>query len=144
MKSQYSIYRQLYLREWQVWQAWPGRIAKERTYMDIDIDPHYQGQQGFVNLIDDIGPRPGNDYELARIDKFGGYEPGNLAWRRRADHSDQRRHRQSPDEITKYRLFAEKNGISYCTFWSRVRRGWNLHDAATLKPENIPYKSRLV
>lgn len=143
MKSQYSLYRQLYLREWQVWMAWAGRIKKERTYMDIEIDEHYQGHQGFVNLIDDIGPRPSPKHELTRINKFDGYAPGNLEWKKRIDHSKQRRVRQDPDEFTRHKLLAEESGIDYPTFWGRVKRGWNLLDAATMPPENKPYKSRL-
>lgn len=144
MKSQYSLYRQLYLREWQVWQAWPGRIAKENTYMDIEIDPHYQGHQGFINLIDDIGPRPSPKHELIRLDKWRGYEPGNLAWEKRINHSKQRRLRIKPDDFTAHRMLAEDSGIDYSTYYARVKRGWSLLDAATMKPENKPYKSRLV
>jgi hypothetical protein len=144
MKSQYSVYRQLYLREWQVWNQWPARIAKESTYMDIEIDPHYSGPNGFVNFIDDMGPRPSPRHELQRLDKFEGYKPGNLIWRERRKQVFERRKHQSPDEFTKYRLMAEKNGILYATYWNRVKRGWSYADAATLEPKNAPYKSRLV
>lgn len=111
--------------------------------MDIEIDPHYQGHQGFCNLIDDIGPRPSSKHELTRINKFDGYAPGNLEWKKRQDHSKQRRVRQDPDEFTRHKLLAEESGIDYPTFWGRVKRGWNLLDAATMPPENKPYKSRL-
>lgn len=144
MKSQYSLYRQKYLREWQLWNVWGHRIAKERTYMDIEIHPHYQGQDGFVNLINDIGPRPSPTHELIRINKWFGYEPGNLDWKKRIDHSKQRRIRTNPDAYTKHKILAETNGVPYATYYSRVQRGWDLIDAATMPPENKPYKTRLV
>lgn len=112
--------------------------------MDIEIDEHYRGHQGFINLIDDIGPRPSPKHELTRINKFDGYAPGNLAWKKRIEHSNQRRVRQDPDEYTRHKMLAEDSGIPYATYYNRVLRGWNLLDAATLPPENKPYKSRLV
>lgn len=142
MDSLYTEYRKRYDAEWRVWYIWKERIKKEETYMDIEIDPHYQGAQGFINFIDDMGPRPSPKHELQRLDKFRGYEPGNLIWRERIKRITRRT--QKPNDYDKYKNLAKENNIAYATFHSRMRRGWNIKDAATMVATNKPYKCRLV
>lgn len=142
MISQYTHYRKLYQSEWRLWYIWKARIAKEQNYMDVEIHPYYQGEQGFINFVDDMGPRPSSKHELQRIDKWRGYEPGNLVWKERTVRITRRS--QKPDAYDEYLQIARQNNIDYATFHSRVKRGWNIKDAATMPAVNLPYKSRLV
>lgn len=145
MKSnnkKYSLYRKLYGSEWRLWNLWGKK--KDPCYVDVDVHPRYQEEQGFINLIDDIGGRPSADHDLCRFNKFGDYEPGNIGWKTKKSHFQNTRRLTQPDEYTQYLKLAEANGIEYHTFYSRVKRGWNMSDAATLKAQNLRYKNRLV
>ncbi len=37
-------------------------------------------KSSFVTFINDVGPRPSDEYEIERVDVNGNYEPGNVIW----------------------------------------------------------------
>lgn len=46
----------------------------------IEVCDRWQGKYGFINLLEDIGPKPDKGYSISRIDNDGNYEPGNVEW----------------------------------------------------------------
>ena len=110
--------------------------AKRRCTNPNAKNFHHYGGRGIKFLFDDfeeflshIGPRPGKEYSLDRINNEGNYEPGNVRW---ATLKIQNRNTRSNRLIT-YRNktlcvagWAEKLGLNHDTIRKRLRYGWSV------------------
>lgn len=144
--SNYTQLRKDYLPEWRIWYEFVYRCENntQNCYVEVEVCDDWKGEQGFVNFMDDMGPRPGSNYYISRKNKLGDWEPSNVAWVKGKEQAQEGAYRSYfDDDFYKYRKLAKENGIRYLTFYGRVKRGWNLADAATLPPSQIKYKSRI-
>jgi hypothetical protein len=64
----------------------------------ITVCERWLGENGFVNFLSDMGPRPA-DTSLDRINVMGNYEPGNCRWADSATQHANRRCMMSPEEL---------------------------------------------
>jgi hypothetical protein len=127
--------------EYKVWQ---GMIR--RCYETKHMNFKYYGVRGitvcdrwrnsFASFYEDVGPRPSQKHEIERIDNNGNYTPGNVRW---ATHREQcintRRNRFI--ELNGERLcvtdWAKKAGIAPSALRWRLRKGWSIGDALSIK-----------
>lgn len=65
---------------------------------------------------EDVGSRPGNDYQLDRIDNEGNYEPGNTQWVLAVDNSAYNKRRIRKDN---------NSGVSGVT-WDKQQERWRV------------------
>jgi hypothetical protein len=90
--------------------------------------------RGFANFIADMGPRPGPEYSVDRIDPDGPYSEWNTRW---ADHRTQALNRLCTHWVTFkgktlcLRDFAKEVGIPEGTLRGRLKRGWSVERALT-------------
>lgn len=97
---------------------------------------HHYGGRGIKFLFDDfeeflahIGPRPGKEYSLDRIDNSGNYEYGNVRW---ATQKDQCRNTRSNRYLTYQNEtlcvtgWTERLGFNRDTIRSRLKYGWSV------------------
>ncbi len=57
--------------------VWRRMVAKGST--KGMVCERWLGEEGYTNFLADMGPRPVGGY-LERVDKGGGYGPGNCRW----------------------------------------------------------------
>jgi hypothetical protein len=56
----------------------------------ITVCERWQGSDGFMNFLADMGERPEGDYQLDRENPLGNYEPSNCRWLTRAENNARR------------------------------------------------------
>jgi hypothetical protein len=71
--------------EYNVWGAMIGRCHNQNDsgfehYGGRGIEVCKRWRESFVNFYQDMGPRPGSDLEIDRINNDGNYEPSNCRW----------------------------------------------------------------
>ncbi len=99
---------------------------------------HYGGRgikflfDGFEEFLAEVGPRPGKEYSLDRINNEGNYEHGNVRW---ATQKNQNRNKRTNRYLTYQNetlclvSWAEKLGLNHEAIRSRLRSGWSVEKA---------------
>lgn len=95
----------------------------------------------FADFLADMGKRPSLKHSLDRYpNKDGNYEPGNVRW---ATASQQARNTRA-NRIIKFNgasmcavEWSEIIGIPASTICLRLRRGWSIENALTVRPEDV-------
>jgi hypothetical protein len=110
--------------------------AKQRCTNPNAINFHHYGERGIKFLLDNfeeflahIGPKPGKEYSLDRIDNSGNYEYGNVRW---ATQKNQCRNKRNNRYLTYQNEtlcvtdWAERLGLNRTTIRKRLRFGWSV------------------
>jgi len=127
--------------EYAVWAAMLMRCynSKDRRYVDyggrgIVVCDSWQGNDGFLSFITDMGQRPGRNYQLDRIDNNGPYDRNNCRWATRREQQCNRR----TNVLLTYKgrmqciaAWAEELNMLYSTLYYRMKRGWSVKRALT-------------
>jgi hypothetical protein len=89
----------------------------------------------FENFLKDMGERP-DGLTLERIDPNGDYCPSNCRWASWEEQENNRRNNLvlSYNDVTlTVAQWNRKTGIPYCVIRFRIKHGWSVKDALTMK-----------
>lgn len=129
-------------RENGVWRAMIHRChdPKNKQYGDygargITVCDRWQGDNGYINFLADMGKRPSGKHTLDRKRNNEGYSPGNCRW---IEMKDQQRNRRN-NVVIEYcgqkkciSEWAEEFGIPYDRLTQRIKKlGWSAEKALT-------------
>jgi len=134
-KSNYPYYSELrkeHLAEWRIWYKMIYSCREDQKYyVETQVCDDWQGEEGFIQWLDDLGPRPSDDHVLNRINKLGNYEKGNVEWALKPKCYETLRL-----DHTAYGAglkTAKQNGIPGEMYRRRVKEfGWSIKDASTI------------
>ena len=91
-------------------------------------------RKSFIAFYKDVGPRPGPQFTLGRIDNDKGYKPSNVEWQTWQQQQVNRRDSRNltfRGETMNAKAWAEKLGIGYRMLMHRLKRGWSVASALT-------------
>ena len=105
------------LKEYRIWKAMKARCyapslanSNRQYYQQDGIHVCDRWRNSYENFIADMGPIPGDDYSIERIDIYGDYCPENCKW---IPMSSQQKNRRNS------RLFTIGNKTMCLKDWAR-------------------------
>jgi len=104
----------------------------------IRVCDRWQGENGFVYFLEDMGRKPSPAHSIDRIDVDGDYCPENCRW---ATAREQESNKRNSVYITAFGKtlwlpdWAAETGISTDTIRYRIKQGWNPEVALTKMPK---------
>lgn len=117
------------LKEYRIWRGMKSRCYSpsqtKGNYKKNHINVCDRWRYSFANFMEDMGPMPGSDYSIERIDVTGDYEPSNCKW---IPQRDQPKNRGNcilvtvNDQTMCLKDYARFIGVKYSTIYSRYRR----------------------
>jgi len=96
-------------------------------------------------FIKDMGPRPGPQYSLDRIDNNKGYTPGNMRWALSKNQANNRRNNRLIEyhgKLKSIQNHCDEHGVGRGAFQSRILNGWSVDKALSTPVKK--YKQRAV
>lgn len=134
MGNQYGITHGMH--KTSTYRIWHGMIARCR-YPSMQSYPRYggrgitvcdrwQGENGFINFLADMGERPG-DLTLDRVDNDGNYTPENCRWATRSEQQRNKTPAKQHEVCKRGHIFADvgvyvsKSGARQCKQCAKER-----------------------
>jgi len=138
MNSVYSDMRKEYLDEWRLWYRMHYVCEhNHHYYVETSVCEEWQGEQGFINWFDHVGPRPGPEYVFDRINKLDDYRPGNVEWTLKSVSGRRQRRHLDKNEMSYWVEKGRQNGIKGDTVRRRINEyHWTPEEASTVKPQS--------
>ena len=126
-----------YTPEYIVWAGMNARCrdinnTKYQNYGGRGITVCERWRTSFAAFLEDMGTRPSPHHTIERLDNNVGYEPSNCCWKtwkEQARNTKRTRLVTFHEETMCLKDWAEKQGMSYTTLFTRLTRGWSIEDA---------------
>ena len=143
--------RQAIPTEYGIWQGIKSRCRLKTNhayarYGGRGIDVCDEWFDSYLEFLRDMGPRPSLKHSVDRIDNHKGYSKENCRW---ATRKEQGRNKCNNRILTHngktqpLSVWVEETGLTDGTIDSRIRRGWTVDEALTVK-SNLVGASRSV
>jgi len=129
------------------YMAWTNMLARCSNparndyyrYGGVGVTVCQEWRASFLAFYQHIGPRPGPDYSVDRIDVLRGYEPGNVRWATRTEQQNNKRNNRRVIYRGKEMTAAEAckaagNLVQRETVICRLNNGWTVEEAVETPP----------
>jgi hypothetical protein len=100
----------------------------------IYVCERWSGRDGFINFVNDMGPRPSPQHSVERKENNGPYSPENCFWATRKQQGRNKRNNRLltvGTETMPLSAWAERTGLSRSVIKARLRLGWSHERALT-------------
>jgi hypothetical protein len=145
ISNKYGNLRVAHFHEYGIWSTMLRRCQKpvgkarfgKNWYDGIIVCERWHS---FENFLEDMGPRPGSNYSIDRIDPTGNYEPGNCRW---ATRSEQARNKRNNRLITYngrtqcLKDWSDELSIPQSTILKRLGKGYSIDKVLSSERHNI-------
>lgn len=125
--------------EFNIWSMIKNRCTnpncnRHQFYKDkgVKVCERWLGAEGFQHFIEDMGPRPGPNYSIDRIDNDGDYCKENCRWATKKEQSNNQSRNlllEYKGKITTLALWCDELGLDYKRTWKRLQLGWSVSRA---------------
>jgi hypothetical protein len=128
--------------EYRTWQSMLNRcynknVEHYESYGGRGIAVCDEWRNSFSAFLSDMGIRPSPNHSIERKNNDLGYSPDNCYW---ATKTEQQRNRRNV-QIIEYngvslpvKVWAKQLGIAHATLRQRLKYGWSIELALTMKP----------
>lgn len=129
-------------REYKIWSGMRRRCVDPRYpgylhYGARGITVCQRWDEAFENFYADLGPCPGPEYSLDRIDPTDDYCPENCRWATREEQENNKIDTvfyEMHGEVLSLKQWAQRLGMAPNSLLHRIRVGWPLEEALTTPP----------
>lgn len=125
-----------------IWDGMKGRCytKSNKNYKNygasgITVCDRWLGKNGYENFCKDMGPRPGKEYSIDRIDGNKGYSPDNCRWATAKEQVLNQKNTiwvKYKGEIMCLYDLSKKLKMSNATLWWRYRNNKEIHPGAVV------------
>lgn len=99
----------------------------------IKVCDRWSGEDGYINFLADMGPKPSPSYSIDRIDNDGSYSPENCRWATKKEQTRNRRVSRKVEyknQVVTLGEIADETGIPYAILKNRIfRYQWSIERA---------------
>lgn len=103
----------------------------------IKVCERWKGKNGFANFIKDMGPRPGPEYSIDRINNNDDYKPSNCKWSTRIEQANNKSINiviSYQGETKTLKEWSRVLGFDYKNVWERIKSlGWSFEKAIKME-----------
>jgi len=137
--------------EYRAWSSMHTRCYNQK----VKSYPHYGGRGievcsrwkaengGYLNFLEDMGPRPSPKHSVDRIDVNGDYCPENCRWataKEQANNKRCNRHITAFGETKTISEWSRVYGVGITTINHRINKGWTHEQAVSQRPKGSTCK----
>lgn len=129
-----------HMPEYNIWRGMMDRCYNQKNanyfrYGGRGIVMSNEWRENFEAFYKDMGPRPGPEYSIERIENDKGYYKGNCKWATKKEQANNRGNSKQyiyRGKSQNLEDWCKELGLNFNTIYSRISKGWSFKHAITI------------